>query len=237
MMTPKRYARMVWFTLLALSLLGVFASVSHYYIRVPVEVALAEHLGPSPSWYTEQLPRYDQHALITFLHLVPAALFVLFAPLQFSHRLRERYIAVHRLLGRLLLSLALLFTVPGILLGIIMPFDGSLETLTSLLIGSGLIICAYRGFSAVRRKHIQQHRTCMSYMMAFAYTPISLRIILAILSAGWGMDTRPIFAESMFAAMLLNLLLVYLLVQRKTAMTYISAPVRSKINERQTVSD
>lgn len=215
-MYQTTYRRAAGFVPVLLSLLGLFATLGHYVFRLPVEEALASEFGPSPAWHTEQLPLYDQHAVITFLHLLPATLFMIFAPLQLSQRLRQRFTRVHRLMGRTLLALGLVMAVYGIVLGWVMPFGGKLETIVSMGIGLGFLCTGYLGFRAIRKKRFAQHRRWMSYMLAFAYTPMTMRLLLAILTEGMGMDGQALFAQTMFAGMVLNLMLVYGWVHRET---------------------
>ena len=207
--------RGLWFVVITLSLLGLFATLSHYFFRVPVEEALANNFGPSPAWHTDQLPLYDQHSIITFLHLIPAVIFIVFAPLQLSQRLRQRFIVVHKQVGRTILALGMLMAVYGIVLGWVMPFGGSLQSIVSLIVGLGFIGSGYMGFRAIRIKNISLHRSWMSYMLAFGYTPMTMRIAIAVLTEGMGVDGQIIFAESMLASMVMNLVVVYWWLQRK----------------------
>src|SRR5688572_4609419 len=46
---------------------------------------------------------YETHPRNTLLHVLPGALLMLLAPLQFSKRIRNRYLTFHRWLGRSLL--------------------------------------------------------------------------------------------------------------------------------------
>jgi hypothetical protein len=45
---------------------------------------------------------FAEHRFLTLAHVVPGALFFVFAPLQFSARLRARYLNLHRWSGRML---------------------------------------------------------------------------------------------------------------------------------------
>lgn len=214
-MQKSIYRRGVWVLLIVLSLLGVFACISHYYLRPTVAFAVANHISPGPAWYTEQLPLYDQHALMTFIHLVPAAIFMLLAPVQFSRRLQQRFTWLHRLIGRSLLVLGLFLAAAGIVIGVVMPFAGLCETIVSLIIGAGFLFSGYMGFRAIRQKNISQHRKWMSYLLAFAYTPMVMRIVLIVLIQAFAVDGQRIFAESLLVSMLINIAVVYWWLRKK----------------------
>ncbi len=78
---------------------------------------------------------FATHHALTLLHVVPGGLFLLFAPLQFSSRLRSRHLALHRWSGRILLPLLVASVLPGLYFGIVMPFGGLGEAVAIVLFG------------------------------------------------------------------------------------------------------
>src|SRR5262245_19336376 len=55
--------------------------------------------------------RFATHPVMTLLHILPGALFLIFASLQFSNGIRNRHIRFHRWSGRILL-------ITGVILGL-----------------------------------------------------------------------------------------------------------------------
>jgi uncharacterized membrane protein len=127
-----------------------------------------------------------EHPRATFAHMIPGALLLLLAPLQFSRRLRTRHPAVHRWTGRFLLSLVAIAGASGIYLGLAMPYGGAIESGAASLFGAFLLLAATRGFIAIRRRDIRRHREWMIRMftLAVAISVIRLLGVLGVFAFG-----------------------------------------------------
>lgn len=213
-MTTTGWRRTGWWVLLFMSLVGLLVTTSHYAFRPTVEEALAGGFGPSPAWFVEQMPRYREHAVMTFLHVVPGFLFMLLAPLQLVPRIRARHPAVHRVVGRVIIGLSLFLVASSVALGIVMPFDGQLETVGTLLIAAGYLASMGLGVRAIRHGQADRHRVWMSRMLAFGYTPITMRFVLALGTEGAGLDGQQFFAEALLIGAVINLLVVHAWLRR-----------------------
>jgi len=153
----------------------------------------------------ERLDRkFGDHPRLTLLHTVPGGLFLAFALLQFSTRLRARWISVHRWSGRLLIAAAFAATVPTYYFGVMRPYGGPWEAVAIVLFGImflGFLIVAYL---AIRRGDVTRHREWMIRAFAvalgistvrvvglvfdFVFTPAGLRppvIFVLSIWAGW----------------------------------------------------
>lgn len=97
---------------------------------------------------------------LSALHILPGIVWMLIMPLQFS-RLRERSLASHRVLGRVLLICAAAAWI-GMLGMLTMPFsDGGWELVPNLLFGALFLVSAVLGFWHIRHKRAAQHREWM----------------------------------------------------------------------------
>src|SRR5438105_6527272 len=106
----------LWIVVIALCVLGVSAAIARsMYISdlgtlaEPLREQLNHALGhsdpfPDARWRAVRAfdAPYGSHPLMTLLHVLPAAFFLAFAPLQFSTRIRTRYLNFHRWSGRCL---------------------------------------------------------------------------------------------------------------------------------------
>lgn len=214
-MTETTHKRVFWGLVIIMSLTGVLGTIGHYAFQPPVEVAIQSGMGPSPAWFTEQMPRYRQHFVMTFLHVVPGFLLMVMAPMQLSSRIRSAWPTVHRIIGRSFVAISFVLLISGAVIGFVMPFDGVLESWGSLFIAIGFMVCMLKGVQAIRKGKVAQHRVYMSYMLAFAYTPITMRFILLVLVGVFGLDGQVYFAESMLAAAFINLLFVHRWLRRR----------------------
>jgi uncharacterized membrane protein len=124
---------------------------------------------------------YAAYPLVTLLHVVPGGLLLLFAPLQFSSRLRARHISWHRWSGRFLLAVAVPTALSGLFFGMWMPFGGRGET--AMIVPFALLMLASfaRAYRAVRRGDIATHREWMIRAFAVAIAIASVRVVGAVL--------------------------------------------------------
>lgn len=145
--------------------------------------------------------RYAAHRVVALLHLVPGALFLLLAPLQFSPRIRERYIEFHRWSGRALLVAAFATAVSALCFGLFMPFAGWSEAAAIASFGALFLIALSRAFLAIRRHEVRLHREWMLRAFAIALGISTVRIVAAALDLALtpaGLTVGQIFALSLW---------------------------------------
>ena len=114
------------------------------------------------------LGKFNRYPATTLLHVVPAALFALLAPLQFSRRIRSRHIRVHRWSGRVLVAIAIPIGITGLFFGLFMPFAGLLEASGVAVFGALFLFAVVRAVVAIRHKDVATHREWMIRMFAIA---------------------------------------------------------------------
>jgi uncharacterized membrane protein len=105
-------------------------------------------------------------------HALCGVIALLSGPLQFSTRLRRKYLPFHRVLGRVYVISVLVAAVIALILT---PGSG-LETATYVQSGSW-IVCTLLAFVTARNGHIAQHRQWMVRSYAVTFTFISTRLL------------------------------------------------------------
>ncbi len=189
--------RALWVVVVLLVALGLVAAVGRT-VFLDDFIARAE---PVRRWNMAALGRDDPMALqrpaevarmdgtfathhaLTLLHVVPGALFLLFAPLQFSSRVRARHPALHRWSGRVLLPLLLAALLPGFYFGIRIPYGGLLEAVAVALFGSALLASIVVAFVATRRGQIARHREWMIRVFALTIAISTERLAFGAIDA------------------------------------------------------
>jgi uncharacterized membrane protein len=126
--------------------------------------------------------KFNRHPTTTFLHVVPGALFMLLAPLQFSRRFRARHPRWHRIAGRVLVVIAIPIAISGLYFGLAMPFAGFAEASAVALFGALFLISITRAFVAIRRGDVEQHREWMTRMFGIAIG-VALQRVMAMICA------------------------------------------------------
>jgi uncharacterized membrane protein len=151
---------------------------------------------------------FAEHRWLTLAHVVPGALFFVFAPLQFSSRLRARYLNLHRWSGRILLCVVTVSLLPGLFFGIVMPFGGPAEAVTIAAIGIFFLYAMATAFIAIRRGAVRRHREWMIRMFAIALAISTVRLIggpLDFVLTPYGIPPPDLFVLSIWTAWLLTI--------------------------------
>lgn len=198
-------------------LLGLIATLGHYFAPRPDATATAiEFMPVGPAWFLEQLPRYEQLPITTFLHLTPAALFMLMLAFQLSKSFRLKRPQLHRIMGRILVILALTFTISGLILGMEIPFDDNIEVVTSTMVAIIFIYSLYKGIRYARAKNFTQHRLWMLRMVAISFTPLTMRLIMIPIGFMQVIEMQSIFGSLMIISSVINLIVLELFILKRT---------------------
>jgi uncharacterized membrane protein len=127
--------------------------------------------------------RFVEHPWLAYLHIVPGILYLVGAPLQLSRRFRTRHYTVHRRLGRVLLSLALLSGVFAIAFGVPFAFGGPWEAAATFVFGVWFLACLVLAFRAIRRDEVARHRRWMIRAFAIGVGVGTIRIWIGLFQA------------------------------------------------------
>ena len=119
------------------------------------------------------------------IHGVAGGSALLLAPLQFSDRLRRRYVKLHRVVGRIYVVGALVLAPFGAYL---QHFDEQFGmpwtfTVAAIVDAALLIVTTGVAFAFARQRKIRQHRQWMTRSYAVALVFFEVRLILGV--TGW----------------------------------------------------
>ena len=143
--------------------------------------------------------KYEGNRTLILLHVIPGGLILLFAPLQFSGRIRRRYTAYHRWAGRVLLVAVAISGIAAFAFGLFMPFGGWLESAAVMLFGTLFFYSGARAWVAIRRRDVATHREWMTRMFAVAVGIATTRVISIVLGALFTLTLREAFVISLWA--------------------------------------
>ncbi len=184
----------LWCGVVLLVVVGAAASVGRSVFRgdlairadpVRQKLLVAFHRAdPFLALRAEELKRFDgrfaAHPVLTLLHVLPGAIVLILAPLQFSSRIRYRFIEFHRWSGRLIVLAAFVSAVAGLSFGLRMPYGGPGETTAVALFGGLFVMAVGLAVVAIRRKQVAQHREWMIRAFAIALGISTVRVISAV---------------------------------------------------------
>ena len=143
--------------------------------------------------------RYAAIPWLMWAHGIPGALALLLGVFQFSNRLRQRHLQLHRVLGRVYVGCVAISAPVAIVVSISLPI--MTLTMASIIQALGWLVTTATGLYCVRTGRIQQHREWMMRSYPFAMVFIVVRAINSIpaiarmgetaLPAWFGASLRP----------------------------------------------
>ena len=122
--------------------------------------------------------RYAPVPLLMFAHGIPAALALVLGAFQFSSRLRQRHLQVHRVMGRIYVASVVIGAPVAVVVALKLPIPSLF--MAALFQAGGWIIATATALYCVRTGKIQQHKEWMMRGYPFAMAFVVNRVILAI---------------------------------------------------------
>ena len=144
-------------------------------------------------------PGFYEYPMIIGLHVAPGGVFLAFALLQLTPRLRSAYPAVHRIVGRLTVAAGLVSAVTAVFAIVLFPFSGPGMVFFVAPFAVYLGVALVRGFVFARKRNFVEHGKWMTRAFAIASAIATQRLILLPTLALFGTDDATIRWASMFA--------------------------------------
>jgi hypothetical protein len=140
-MTQKRATRWVWAAVIFLAAIGIAAATR----RMLVLLWPAQFGGKFPPAAAMDAG-FARHFALTLVHIIPGAIFMVLAPLQFVPAIRAKHLSFHRWSGRLVFASGLVIGSSALVMSYTMNIGGSernrghhaLRHCLSILPGQGL---------------------------------------------------------------------------------------------------
>ena len=215
----KLNAKYVTFSLIA---------VASTYVLYHNERFLAD--SSHPAWQ-----RYEPFKWWLLVHGVFGAIVLLFAPFQFSDRIRQRFTRAHRVMGRMYVLGAFVLAPIGIYIQYYLERVGGPRSFTVLAIVDALMLMgatALAGLFAVKRK-IALHRQWATRSYAISLVFIGGRFVLGV--TGWEALGVEIVQATIWACLALAVPLADVALNWKELRSTVTVPVRSRASRKQSI--
>ncbi len=186
-------ARSRWKTILWVSL-----GITSLFVFITSEVLL---FTDYPMYHAYRLQVIADRALL-IPHTLCGTFALLAGPLQFSSRLRQRQVKLHRVLGRLYFASVIVGAFTGVALA-----TGRPGLPGTAMQGAAWIVCTTAAVIAARNRQIAVHRQWMARSYAVTFTFVSSRI-LNLVPAYWSHLGDVLSAVGVIAFTLASILLV-----------------------------
>jgi uncharacterized membrane protein len=174
MKTPNpALTRLVWIAVIFLALIGI-AIVTRRSIVLWRPGALGARNNPA----AELDSAFADRRTLTFVHILPGALFMVLGPLQFVRGLRSKYPQVHRWCGRIFLAASVTVGVTGLTLAFGKTIGGVDEKAAVVLFGGFFLIALAKALWHALRREFAQHREWMIRGFAIGLAVATIRPIM-----------------------------------------------------------
>lgn len=157
MSVSKRARRFVWFGVIFLVVVGI-AAVTR---RTLVLLWPAQFGGRQSNPAAALDAGFARHMALTLVHILPGALFLGLAPLQFAQGFRQKHLQLHRWSGRVLVVSGLIIGISALVMSYTMNIGGPNETAATTLFAILFLICLVKAYLYIRRKEVVRHREWM----------------------------------------------------------------------------
>jgi uncharacterized membrane protein len=154
MSVSKSASRLLWFAVIFLIILGVAAVTRRSLVLLWPQRFRIGSANPAAALDSG----FARHVALTFIHILPGALFLVLAPFQFSRSFRKKHLRLHRWSGRVLLVCGLIIGVSALIMSFKMNIGGPNETAATTLFAIVFLICITKAYLYIRRKEVARHR-------------------------------------------------------------------------------
>mgnify|MGYP001552158288 FL=1 len=135
------------------------------------------------SVHPEMVETYQQHPVGIYTHIFASMVALALGPFQLSTYLRNRYIHLHRWVGKTYLFIGVL---PGGISGIYMAqlaYGGIVSSFGFSLSAIAWLFTGFMAFQSIRKKDIDGHRIWMWRNFSLTFAAVTIRIYIGIFFA------------------------------------------------------
>ena len=156
MAVSKSASRLVWTGIVFLVLIGV-AAVTRRTLVLLWPNTFSGNSSPAAALDAG----FAKHPALTLIHILPGALFLALAALQFVPNIRQKHPQIHRWMGRVLVVCGLIIGISALVMSYKMNIGGPNETAATTLFAIVFLICLVKAYRHIRRREVGRHREWM----------------------------------------------------------------------------
>lgn len=181
-------SRTVWWAVIILVVIGAAVVVRRTLQLVPILINGYESPSPVANPAIAQLLALDdlfaRHPVLTIVHIIPALVFLVLAPLQFRQGFRQKRLRFHRFNGRVLLICGTVTGISALIMSFAMPAIGGVnQAAATTLFALIFLFSLSKAFLQIKRREIASHREWMIRAFSVALAVATIRPIVAIFFA------------------------------------------------------
>lgn len=195
-------------------LLGLLGWAALAFLSIAIAGISARYFSPTPPFPAEILKqRIAAHDPWLLVHIVGGVFALATGPFQFSRRLRLRYVALHRWLGRFYLIMVAMGATAGFRIAL-ESFGGLPSHFGFGMLAVLWLITAAMAYRRALQRRWQSHREWMVRNFALTFAAVTLRLWLPFM-AGWlRIPFEPAYVTISWLCWVPNLLVAEVLANR-----------------------
>jgi cytochrome bd-type quinol oxidase subunit 1 len=171
--------------------------------------------------------RYALHPALAYAHILPGVVYLLGAPFQLSRRFRERRIAMHRRMGRVVLPAGVMAGVFAIVFGTLFAFGGLFEASATVVFGAYFVTALVIAFIAIRGGDVTRHRRWMIRAIAIGLAIGTIRIWIGVFQGLGVLSFEDSFGVAFWLSFVLHALAAELYLARRPGVQSRAVALRS----------
>lgn len=201
MKPPRWLRRLLWTAVGLLVLIGLLAATRR------AVVLLHPNLQPARGNPAASLDAgFAKHTGLTFVHIIPGALFLLLGPLQFIPKVRNRALRLHRWSGRILLVCGGVIGVSALLMSFRMSIGGANETAATTFFALIFLFELAKAYTSIRKHRVNEHREWMIRAFAIGLAIATIRPIVGAFFAARMLSPHEFFGIAFWIGFTVHLI-------------------------------
>jgi uncharacterized membrane protein len=149
---------------------------------------------------------FAAHRALTFLHIIPASLFLSLIPFQFVGSVRRKHLAWHRWSGRILIALGAIVGFSALVMSFTMNIGGVSETAATTFFAILVLAFLALGFWNIRQGRVASHRKWMIRAFGVALGAATTRPIIGGFFAASRLSPHEFFGAAFWLGFTISLL-------------------------------
>ena len=166
----------------------------------------------NPPGMAKNAPAFDdgfgRHPIITLIHILPGALFMILGPLQFMPGIRRRHPRFHRLSGKIYIITAYIIGISALYMPFVLrPIGGLNEAAATTLFAILFLVALSKAWwYIVVHRQVALHREWMIRAFSIGLAVGTIRPIIALFFAFSGLPPQTFFGTAFWIGFTLQLL-------------------------------
>jgi len=188
MKPARRVRRTLWSVVILLALIGIAVVVRRTINLIPILITgyrpTAATSNPVAAQFAALDDVFARYPVLTLIHIIPGALFMVLGPLQFSATIRARHLQWHRWNGRIYLICSLIIGVSALVMSFAMPAIGGLtQAVATTLFALLFLVALGKAYRHILRREIALHREWMIRAFAIGLAVATIRPVIGLFFA------------------------------------------------------